>query len=295
MVSQIIHHDEINRPARLDWGEYRSAEIWHYFYTQNWQCVEERARRCCGTECHSVLRDKADDSDVPAPEDLDPDIQYVWGLRYIDDLILRDRDTTGNGTLDERLYAMQDANWNVVALADSNGDVVERYLYSAYGDPVVLNADFGEDSNGSDHRRPENGDHQGHPCHGTRRPLAERVSSAHWRFVCKVIVQNETVPVRVRPPRWRSSRKGLRHDERLSYEPPVGNLPQFPLHAVLVDAKHAKGVGPLTEAWVHDVGNAGFGVMLVPVGVPGQARPPRWGPARQAATPPVRGDTSGSL
>jgi RHS repeat-associated protein len=88
---------------------------------------------------------------VPAPEDLDPDMQYVWGLRYIDDLVLRDRDTSGNGTLDERLYALQDANWNVVALADSDGDVVERYLYSAYGDPLVLNADFAEDSDGTDY------------------------------------------------------------------------------------------------------------------------------------------------
>ncbi len=45
-----------------------------------------------------------------------PNRQYVWGERYIDDLILRDRDTTGDGTLDERLYALQDANWNVVAV-----------------------------------------------------------------------------------------------------------------------------------------------------------------------------------
>ncbi|MEZ6131598.1 MAG: hypothetical protein R3C59_23250 [Planctomycetaceae bacterium] len=34
---------------------------------------------------------------------------------HIDDLILRDRDTTGNGTLDERLYALTDANWNVTS------------------------------------------------------------------------------------------------------------------------------------------------------------------------------------
>jgi hypothetical protein len=39
---------------------------------------------------------------------------FLWGIRYIDDLVLRDRTTTS--TLDERRYAIQDANWNVVAL-----------------------------------------------------------------------------------------------------------------------------------------------------------------------------------
>jgi len=60
--------------------------------------------------------------------------QYVWGVRYVDDLVLRDRDTDSNGTLDERLYAMQDANWNVTAIADASGAVVERYTYTAYGE-----------------------------------------------------------------------------------------------------------------------------------------------------------------
>jgi RHS repeat-associated protein len=53
-------------------------------------------------------------------------------------LILRDRDATGHGTLGERLYALQDPNWNVVAIADAGGAVVERYLYSAYGERGCL-------------------------------------------------------------------------------------------------------------------------------------------------------------
>jgi len=72
----------------------------------------------------------------------DPDRQFVTGLRYIDDLILRDRDTTGDGTLDERLYALQDANWNVTAITDENGDVQERYDYAAYSVPVFLSPAF---------------------------------------------------------------------------------------------------------------------------------------------------------
>ncbi len=42
-------------------------------------------------------------------------------------MILRDRDADNNGTLEERLYVAQDANWNVTALFDSSGAVVERF------------------------------------------------------------------------------------------------------------------------------------------------------------------------
>ena len=61
--------------------------------------------------------------------------QFVWGLRYVDDLLLRDRGC-------ERLYSIQDANWNVTALSDSAGDVVERYHYSAYGEPEFFTGAF---------------------------------------------------------------------------------------------------------------------------------------------------------
>ncbi|RCS51938.1 hypothetical protein DTL42_09720 [Bremerella cremea] len=69
-------------------------------------------------------------------------VQHVWGLRYVDDLALRDRDTTGNGVLDERLYAMQDANWSVTAVADAVGGVPERFAYKPYGESEKLNPDF---------------------------------------------------------------------------------------------------------------------------------------------------------
>jgi RHS repeat-associated protein len=72
----------------------------------------------------------------------DAERQFVWGLRYIDDLVLRDRDTDGNGSLDERLYAIQDANWNVTGITNPSGIVQERYAYSAYGVPIFLESDF---------------------------------------------------------------------------------------------------------------------------------------------------------
>src|SRR5690606_24276787 len=61
----------------------------HFYYSDAWQILEERL-----------------DSST------DADRQYVWGIRYIDDLILRDRDTSDppNGALNERLYSLQDDN-----------------------------------------------------------------------------------------------------------------------------------------------------------------------------------------
>src|SRR5262249_61036105 len=71
-------------------------------------------------------------------------IQYVWSPVYIDALVLRDRDANGLGAdgLEERLWVQQDADFNVTALLDSAGNVVERYAYDPYGAFSVLAADF---------------------------------------------------------------------------------------------------------------------------------------------------------
>ncbi len=66
--------------------------------------------------------------------------QYVWSPVYVDALILRNRDTNGDGTLDDRLYVVQDANYNVTALFDNAGNVVERYVYDPFGQVTVLDA-----------------------------------------------------------------------------------------------------------------------------------------------------------
>ncbi len=44
--------------------------------------------------------------------------------------------------LDERLFALQDANWNVTAVADPTGAIQERYAYTPYGTPFFLSATF---------------------------------------------------------------------------------------------------------------------------------------------------------
>jgi RHS repeat-associated protein len=61
----------------------------------------------------------------------------VWSPVYVNALVLRDQ-SSGGGTLNQRLYVAQDANWNVTALIDTSGNVVERYVYSPYGVQTVL-------------------------------------------------------------------------------------------------------------------------------------------------------------
>ncbi|MCA9091433.1 MAG: RHS repeat-associated core domain-containing protein, partial [Planctomycetaceae bacterium] len=92
-------------------------ETRHAYYTNSWQLLEQRI-----------------DSETT------PDRQFVWGVRYIDDLVLRDRTTSS--TLDERLYALQDANWNVTAVVDDGGTVQERYEYDPYGITTVCSPSY---------------------------------------------------------------------------------------------------------------------------------------------------------
>jgi RHS repeat-associated protein len=90
------------------------------YYSVNWQVLEERYNG--GTSA---------------------DIQYVWSPAYVDALILRDRSTAHNGILDERLWVQQDANWNVTALINGSGTVVERYVYDPFGRVSFLTASWG--------------------------------------------------------------------------------------------------------------------------------------------------------
>jgi RHS repeat-associated protein len=69
-------------------------------------------------------------------------VQTVFSPVYVDALILRDRDTDGNGSLDERLWAQQDANFNVTAITNGS-TVVERLIADAYGTPTILTGAWG--------------------------------------------------------------------------------------------------------------------------------------------------------
>jgi RHS repeat-associated protein len=69
-------------------------------------------------------------------------MQFVWSPTYINDLVLRDHSTAGNGTFDERIYVQHDANHNVTAITNASSGtslaVLERFVYDPYGAPTVL-------------------------------------------------------------------------------------------------------------------------------------------------------------
>ncbi|MEZ6032063.1 MAG: RHS repeat-associated core domain-containing protein [Planctomycetaceae bacterium] len=90
---------------------------------------------------NQVLEERVDSS-------TSADRQFTWGTRYVDDLVLRTRDSDADGSLDETLYGLQDSNWNITALADTSGAVVERFVYNAYGQSTVQDANFTVDSDG---------------------------------------------------------------------------------------------------------------------------------------------------
>ncbi|HWE95534.1 MAG TPA: RHS repeat-associated core domain-containing protein, partial [Tepidisphaeraceae bacterium] len=102
--------------------------------------------QCTGTGSDSYYssswQDLEDDSFVPAGSGgghtAVASDQFVWGQGYVDDLVLRDHTPAGSGTT--RLYAQQDANYNVTALVNTSGTVVQRFDYDPYGTATVLTA-----------------------------------------------------------------------------------------------------------------------------------------------------------
>ncbi|MBX3321362.1 MAG: hypothetical protein KF757_00075 [Phycisphaeraceae bacterium] len=79
----------------------------------------------------------------------DPTEQFVFhnaGLAstgsgsYIDAVMLRDRDTTANGTLDERIYYLHNWRSDIVALISHAGSQIEQVRYEPYGTPFGIPA-----------------------------------------------------------------------------------------------------------------------------------------------------------
>ena len=83
-----------------------------FYYSLSWQVLEER------TGSGGTL-----------------DRQFVWGMRYMDDLVERDLGS-------QRLYVLHDF-FNPVAVCDTAGVVLERYGYDAFGATRVMDSSFG--------------------------------------------------------------------------------------------------------------------------------------------------------
>jgi YD repeat-containing protein len=125
-------YDGANRRVSKDYG---GGTLRHYYYDDRWRVVEERL----GTATTA-------------------DRRFVWGIRRLDDLILRDRiypgsdsssssssslsSSSSSGPVTERLYALDDSV-NITAVVDTSGTVQERYGYNGFGGVRYMNASFG--------------------------------------------------------------------------------------------------------------------------------------------------------
>ncbi len=99
-------YDGLDRRIFKTSTESGSSVTRHFYYSNQWQVLEERT----GTSTSA-------------------DRQYIWGTRYQDDLVLRDRLV---GTTD-RFYALADY-FQATSLSDTSGVIQERYVYRAFGD-----------------------------------------------------------------------------------------------------------------------------------------------------------------
>ena len=107
-------YDGLNRRITRTIG---SDDPIHEYYTESWQRLESRPGGEGSTTGVSL---------------------FVFGIRYIDDIVMRQRDANGTGPAEERRYYLTDANYNVVMLVTDAGYGVERVFYTAYGEPEVF-------------------------------------------------------------------------------------------------------------------------------------------------------------
>ena len=98
----------------------------YLYYTSSWQLIEIRSG---GTANGDVVQ------------------QIVWSAAYINAPILQDVYSAGVIQPNSRLYFTQDANWDTTAVigydsATQTWGVVQRFVYSPYGNIIILNANF---------------------------------------------------------------------------------------------------------------------------------------------------------
>jgi len=103
-----------------------TSETRHLYYSElsSWQVIEER------------LASPQDDAAVKR--------QFILGLRYIDDLLLLERDANLDSILDLRTYTCQDGNWNLTTATNDAGSIVDRFAYSVFGDCSFLAPTFSQ-------------------------------------------------------------------------------------------------------------------------------------------------------
>ena len=114
-------YDGLNRRTTKVSLEGGSSTTRHFYYSNQWQVLEERVNSSTSA-----------------------DVQYVWGIKYQDDLALRDK----FGVSSQRFYSLADY-FQPTAIADTTGAVQERYSYTASGQVSYLTASFTSRSSSS--------------------------------------------------------------------------------------------------------------------------------------------------
>ncbi len=95
------------------------SDVEHYYYD--------------GVRRVQTVVEKAD----PTPDETAA--EYVYGPGYVDEFVLQMYKETDPAPSFETAWVVQDANYNVVALLDNTGQVIEQYVWEPYGS--VLNVD----------------------------------------------------------------------------------------------------------------------------------------------------------
>jgi RHS repeat-associated protein len=104
------------------------------YYDSNWRLLEERVDD--GAASTTTLAKLYDGT--WAVTGVDRTQQNLWGLRYIDDIVLHRADRNKDGDYvdigtDGTWYHLTDAQFSTVCVTDDDANVVERVTYSAYG------------------------------------------------------------------------------------------------------------------------------------------------------------------
>ncbi len=91
-------------------------EVREKFYDAKWRLLEEEV-----------------DDDATTNPGPDRRVQYVWGIRGIDDILVHRQDDDLDGDYDDEFYHLTDIQFSTVAITNANAGILERVSYDPYG------------------------------------------------------------------------------------------------------------------------------------------------------------------
>ncbi len=116
-------YDGLNRRIRATFTVAGATTIDDSYYNESYQEIE-------------VWRNAPATSNVNQAYE-----QYVYDLRFVDAPLKRYRSSANNQTFDETIGYLNDGRWNVTAITNAAGAVIERYRYDPYGLRTALAPD----------------------------------------------------------------------------------------------------------------------------------------------------------